>query len=158
MKHWRRHRIIAMLLLVAMLVGSIPATAAFAADESAAVGGSEDTYGGRTAAEIRQLIGGKSYQNYVSSNSGQTAANDDSEIIIDCSDPSNIVHGKEQGAEDSDNELGDADDPKDDRTNSKFVIADSFYDKRGNVITAKDENGNDYVVKNIRSIVVLVLT
>ena len=149
MKHWRRHRIIAMLLLVAMLVGSIPATAAFAADGSAAVGGSEDTYGGRTAAEILQLIGGKSYQNYVSSNSGQTAANDDSEIIIDCSDPSNIVHGKEQGVEDSDNELGDANDPKDDRTNSKFVIADSFYDKRGNVITAKDENGNDYVVKGV---------
>ena len=141
MKHVRRHRLIAMLLLVAMLVSSMPAVVSYASDSTGEV--KEELYGGRTADEILTLISGKTYQNYMSTNSGQTVANDESKVIIDCSLPENIVKPG-----DDDYMLGDAA-----RTTSQFVISDSFsymdVDGTFKTITAPNENGVEEAVKGV---------
>ncbi len=67
MKHSQKHRIVALLLLVATLIGMMPfAVGSYAAEESSegAQSASEDLYGGRTLAEILELIGGVNYNSY----------------------------------------------------------------------------------------------
>lgn len=130
MNHLRRHRVIALLLLVAMLIGSMPAVVSYAANDSSVA--KEELYGGRTAEEILTLISGKNYQNYLSTNSGQTVANDESRVVIDCSDPANVVRPG-----DTDHNLGDSwASPE-----SVAVISNLFVDRYGNPI--KDANGEN---------------
>ncbi len=71
MKHWQKHRLVALFLLVATFFGVIPfATTANATDTSSSYTGAEemaaaeDTYGGRTLDEILDLISGMSYDVY----------------------------------------------------------------------------------------------
>ncbi len=72
MKHWQKHRLVAMFLLIATFLGAIPFTVSAAdtgsADSSltdgAETGVTEDLYGGRTLDEILDLISGMSYDVY----------------------------------------------------------------------------------------------
>ncbi len=83
MKHWQKHRLIAMFLLIVTFFGAIPFTVSAADTEvtdSSLTGGNEgetteELYGGRTLDEILDLISGMSYNVYASkwANDGQTA-------------------------------------------------------------------------------------
>ncbi len=70
MKHWQKHRLVAMFLLIATFLGVLPFTAtAVSADtgsslEDGETGTTEDLYGGRTLDEILDLISGMSYDVY----------------------------------------------------------------------------------------------
>ena len=83
MKHWRTHRLVALFLLVATLIGCVPfASNAVYADTATGPNGSEgaeDTYGGRTLEEIYELTQGLSYDLYKSMHKTKTAAKKESE-------------------------------------------------------------------------------
>ncbi len=82
MKHWQKHRLVAMFLLIATFFGSIPfvTTSVSAADTGTSLTGAgeaiEDTYGGRTLDEILDLISNMSYNDYTQKwkNEGYTFA------------------------------------------------------------------------------------
>ncbi len=78
MKHSQKHRIVALLLLVATLIGMMPFAVGSYADGSASEGvgeqASEDLYGGRTLSEILKLISGVNYDSYKNKWSDKTAA------------------------------------------------------------------------------------
>ncbi len=83
MKHWQKHRLVALFLLIATFFGVIPfATTVGATDTDSSLTGTEneaieDTYGGRTLDEILDLISGMSYDVYTSKweNEGTPTAN-----------------------------------------------------------------------------------
>ena len=61
MKHWRTHRLVAVLLLVCTLVGMLPFTAVYADSTSDITGGSaldddKTLYGGKTLEEISLIL------------------------------------------------------------------------------------------------------
>ena len=85
MKHWRTHRLVAMLLLVATLVGMMP-FAVFAGSSSSDGGTTEDTYGGRTLEEIIELISTSSYDLYKGQYSDKTAAGTDDRTVFKAAD------------------------------------------------------------------------
>lgn len=83
MKQWRKHRLVAVLLLVCTLIGALPFTAVYA-DEGAggaesAVSESEKLYGGKTLEEILQLTSGMNYNTYSSKWAGKTQVDKDSD-------------------------------------------------------------------------------
>ncbi len=86
MKHWQKHRLVAMFLLIATFLGVIPFTVSAADTEtpdSSLTGGTEtgtteDLYGGRTLDEILDLISGMSYDVY-----SKKWANDDQHAVDD---------------------------------------------------------------------------
>lgn len=122
MKHWQKHRLVAVLLLVAMLVGAMPFAAVYA-DSGAASDDvlltDSDLYGGRTLSEILSLISGKSYNAYINSLSEQTVAADASKV---------------------------------ERPAAELVVPNGVYDSEGNEWTTAaykiaeftDENGNTF--------------
>lgn len=81
MKHSQKHRIVALLLLVATFLSMLPLSvgsyAAYDEDDAANEDYSENLYGGRTLAQILDLISGVNYDNYRNKWSDQTAANAD---------------------------------------------------------------------------------
>ncbi len=84
MKHWQKHRLVAMFLLIATFFGVIPfATTAVNADNTALLNQDEtvkeDTYGGRTLDEILDLISGMSYDVYTAKweNEGMAPSRDE---------------------------------------------------------------------------------
>ena len=87
MKQWQKHRIVAVLLVIATLMGMVPFATATYADNGASVQtDEEDTYGGRTLDEILELIEGKTYNEYLGTHSDKTAASDSSEILANAVD------------------------------------------------------------------------
>lgn len=80
MKHSQKNRIVALLLLVATLIGMMPFAVGSYADSSDTEQNedySENLYGGRTLAEILDLISGVTYNSYKSKWSDKTVANVD---------------------------------------------------------------------------------
>ena len=74
MKRWSKHRIVAVLLLVAMLITTMPFAAVYADSNDADTTGDINTYGGRTLQEILELINGVTYNSYRNENSDKTVA------------------------------------------------------------------------------------
>ena len=87
MKRWQKHRIVAVLLLLATLLGMIPFSAVYADGEDGSMeAASADTYGGRSLQEILELISGMTYGNYTNKWSDKTVASDKSEVLVNAAD------------------------------------------------------------------------
>ena len=88
MKRWQKHRLVAVLLLVATLIGVMPFTAIYADSgvDGSMEAASADTYGGRSLEEILELISGMTYDNYTNKWSDKTVASDSSEVTVNAAD------------------------------------------------------------------------
>jgi len=88
MKRWQKHRLVAVLLLIATLIGMMPFTSVYAdsGEDGSMEAASADTYGGRTLEEILDLISGMTYDNYKNKWSDKTVASDSSEVIVNAAD------------------------------------------------------------------------
>ena len=91
MKQWRKHRLVAVLLLVCTLVGMLPFTAVYADETPGGTGGSaldddETLYGGKTLEEILKLTSGMNYDVYMSKWVGKTQVDKSSDKTFPAAD------------------------------------------------------------------------
>lgn len=90
MKQWRKHRLVAALLLVCTLIGMMPLTAVYADEGTSATEGAVDetekTYGGKTLEEILKLTSGMNYNVYSGKWVGQTQVDKSSDKTFEASE------------------------------------------------------------------------
>ena len=130
MKHLLKRRAIAMILFVAtVLTALIPCTVSAAPATTAGTETTEDLYGGRTIDEILDLIGGTTYDRYVSTNSNHATSSVEKKnpIVLTTDD---IVEPGD--ADFIDDKTGEERTTADYKIESSIEGIDPIYDANGN--------------------------